>query len=125
MCFCPVAQFFCHIQVFKQSNGIIANLDQTHIGTLPLSHRPRFTLFRSSSFSYSPAHLPSSVLCNLMASPLPLCLSSCLARSRSHSPGRRDRRGPSSERRREERERERHHPSSGSSGLPRGHSRSR
>ncbi|XP_070845056.1 splicing factor, suppressor of white-apricot homolog [Chaetodon trifascialis] len=45
-------------------------------------------------------------------------------RSCSHSPGRRDRRGPSPERRREERERERYHPSS-SSGLPRGHSRSR
>ncbi|XP_068190617.1 splicing factor, suppressor of white-apricot homolog isoform X2 [Antennarius striatus] len=45
-------------------------------------------------------------------------------RSRSHSPGRRDRRGSSSERRREERERERHYPS-GSSSLPRGHSRSR
>ncbi|KAK5851858.1 hypothetical protein PBY51_023376 [Eleginops maclovinus] len=46
------------------------------------------------------------------------------SRSRSHSPGRRDRRGASSERRREERGRDRHHPSSSSS-MPRGHSRSR
>ncbi|XP_061590322.1 splicing factor, suppressor of white-apricot homolog isoform X2 [Cololabis saira] len=43
-------------------------------------------------------------------------------RSRSHSPGKRDRRGSPSERRREERDR--YHPSS-SSKLPRGHSRSR
>ncbi|KAF0031325.1 hypothetical protein F2P81_015880 [Scophthalmus maximus] len=45
-------------------------------------------------------------------------------RSRSHSPGRRDRRGGSSDRRREEKERGRHHPSS-SSGPPRRHSTSR
>ncbi|XP_033831865.1 splicing factor, suppressor of white-apricot homolog [Periophthalmus magnuspinnatus] len=46
------------------------------------------------------------------------------SRSRSYSPGRRSRRGASSERRYEERERERYHRSS-SSGAPRGHSRSR
>ncbi|XP_068609080.1 splicing factor, suppressor of white-apricot homolog [Brachionichthys hirsutus] len=45
-------------------------------------------------------------------------------RSRSHSPGRRDRRGSSAERRREERGRERHYPS-GSSSQPGGHLTSR
>ncbi|MEQ2279317.1 hypothetical protein AMECASPLE_008156 [Ameca splendens] len=48
--------------------------------------------------------------------------SSRVARSRSRSPGRRDRRAPSPEKRQEERDR--YHPSSQSS-LPRGHSRSR
>ena len=98
----------------------------------PLAHYLcRWLPFHSLLFlffiSNASAHLPSSVSCNLIAS-LPiftLSLSSCLDRSRSHSPGRRDRRGASSERRREERERDRRHPSSSGSGLPRGHSRSR
>ncbi|KAK7896224.1 hypothetical protein WMY93_021549 [Mugilogobius chulae] len=47
------------------------------------------------------------------------------SRSRSYSPGRRSRRGASSERRYEDRERERYHRSNSSSGAPRGRSRSR
>lgn len=139
--------FICklhHVQVFQKFTEIIESLIQTYLFFIFSCAKPScrlFFLFHFNAIRLIILFLPHSsplflyfqficfslIFCLLIFNDffhLSFSLFRSLSRSRSHSPGRKDRRGNSSERRREEKEREHHHPSS-SSNLPRGLSRSR
>lgn len=139
--------FICkvhHVQVFQKFTEIIksySNPSFLHFQLCKSPHVAFFFLFTLTPLGLSFFFLPHSsplflyfqyicfslIFCLLIFNDffhLSFSLFCSLSRSRSRSPGRKDRRGNSSERRREEKEREHYHPSN-SSNLPRGLSRSR